>query len=332
MTNTSGQRRRFVLAILLLLVPVSFVFATAIGSVVLDPWVWWQTISGASTGVPRTLIFELRLPRALTAFTVGSMLALAGTLLQVLLRNPLADPYVIGVSGGAAIAALLAILAGAAAATTSIAAFGGALASILLVFALSRSGPGGTQRLLLTGVIVGAGWGAGISLLLVLAPSSQVQSMLFWLLGDLSNASYGTLGFFALGVALAVSMIHARALNVLLRGESTAAALGENPARLRTLIYLLASLLTAIAVTLAGSIGFVGLIVPHLLRLLGLGDHRYLLPAAMLLGGAFLVIADTLARTVVAPLQLPVGILTALIGVPVFLFLLGRTSSKTGTL
>lgn len=323
-------RRGLVLGLLALLAPVSLLFAAIVGSVFIEPETLWRVLTGAGAGVPHTLVFELRLPRALTAFAVGGLLALAGTLLQVLLRNPLADPYVIGVSGGAAVAALLALLAGAAAATASLAAFGGALGSMLLVFALSRAGPGGTNRLLLTGVVVAAGWGACISLLLVIAPAAQVQGMLFWLLGDLSNARYAGAGIGVLALGLAGALAVARALNVLSRGEETAAALGENPAQLRATIYVLASLLTATAVTLAGTIGFVGLIVPHLLRLLGLADHRLLLPGAALAGGSLLVVADTLARSVVAPVQLPVGILTALLGAPVFLFLLARTSRHAG--
>lgn len=324
------MRHRVVLVLLLLLAPLSLLFAIAFGSVAIDPATLLKVLRGTTTGVQQTLVFELRLPRALAAFAVGGMLALAGSLLQVLLRNPLADPYVIGVSGGAAVAALLALLAGATANTTSAAAFAGALGSVLLVFALSRSGPGGTHRLLLTGVVLAAGWGACISLLLVIAPATQVQGMLFWLLGDLSNTRYGVTALVVLALGLSVSLMLGRALNVMLRGESVAAALGENPKRLRAVIYILASLLTASAVTLAGSIGFVGLIVPHLLRLLGLSDHRVLLPAASLLGGSLLVVADTLARTIVAPVQLPVGILTALLGVPVFLFLLARGAQKIG--
>lgn len=324
------MRRHFILAVLALLAPLSLLFAVAIGSVAIDPATLVKVLQGTVTGVQQTLVFELRLPRAVAAFAVGGMLALAGSLLQVLLRNPLADPYVIGVSGGAAVAALLALLAGATSNTASAAAFAGALGSMLLVFALGRSGPGGTHRLLLTGVVLAAGWGACISLLLVIAPATQVQGMLFWLLGDLSNARYGTAALVVLALGLGVALMLGRALNVLLRGENVAAALGENPRRLRSIIYVLASLLTATAVTLAGSIGFVGLIVPHLLRLLGLSDHRMLLPAATLLGGSLLVVADTLARTIVAPVQLPVGILTALLGVPVFLFLLARGAQKIG--
>jgi iron complex transport system permease protein len=242
------------------------------------------------------------------------------------LRNPLADPYVLGISGGAAVATLLSMLAGLGAGWLRGNAFLGAMLSMLIVFGLSRAGAAWTQnRLLLTGVVVAAGWGAVISLILAMAPAAQVQGMLFWLIGDLSYASQPGVAIVAMLAGLAVSLWLARPLNLLMRGENVAATLGENPARLRLIIYLLASLLTAMAVTLAGSIGFVGLVIPHILRLAGGSDHRFLLPASVLLGGEFLTVADTLARSGVAPMQLPVGVLTALLGVPVFLFLLART-------
>jgi iron complex transport system permease protein len=268
----------------------------------------------------------LRLPRALSAFAVGGLLALSGALLQVLLRNPLADPYVLGVSGGAAVAALLSMLGGLGIGWVRGNAFLGAFLSMLIVFGLSRLGSVWTQnRLLLTGVVIAAGWGALISLILALAPAAQVQGMLFWLIGDLSYATQPAVALAALLAGLAVALWFARALNLLLRGENTAAALGENPARLRFAIYLVASLLTAMAVTLAGSVGFVGLVIPHILRLLGGSDHRFLLPACVLLGGGFLTVADTLARSLTAPAQLPVGVVTALLGIPVFLYLLVRS-------
>jgi iron complex transport system permease protein len=272
------------------------------------------------------VIHELRLPRALSAFAVGGLLALSGALLQVLLRNPLADPYVLGISGGAAVAALLSMLGGLGIGWVRGNAFLGALLSMFIVFGLSRLGTVWTQnRLLLTGVVVAAGWGALISLILALAPMAQVQGMLFWLIGDLSYATQPAMALTALVAGLAVSLWFARALNLLLRGENTAAALGENPARLRFIIYLVASLLTAMAVTLAGSVGFVGLVIPHILRLVAGSDHRFLLPACVLLGGGFLTIADTLARSWAAPVQLPVGVITALLGVPAFLYLLIRS-------
>jgi iron complex transport system permease protein len=255
------------------------------------------------------------------------LLALAGALMQVLLRNPLADPYVLGISGGAAVGALAALLAGVAAAAAP-AAFGGALASTLIVFGLARSGGERTAwtatRLLLTGVVVAAGWGALIALLLTLAPDARVKGMLFWLIGDLSSVTHHWPALATLGVALAFALPFARDLNVLARGDESAAALGVAVPRVTLLLYVLAAITTAAAVTTAGSVGFVGLVVPHALRLIVGNDQRLLLPGAALAGGTLLTLADTLARSVAAPIELPVGVITALIGVPVFLYLLAR--------
>ncbi|OGI44834.1 MAG: ABC transporter permease [Candidatus Muproteobacteria bacterium RIFCSPHIGHO2_01_FULL_65_16] len=319
------MRRSHLTWLLILAAPASVLFALLHGSVGIGWRELWDAARGAD-GMAATLIFELRLPRALAAFAVGGMLALSGALLQVLLRNPLADPYVLGISGGAASTALLAMLAGLGGAWISAGALGGAFLSMFLVFGLSRVGGAWTQnRLLLTGVVVAAGWGALISLLLALAPDARLPGMVFWLLGDLGHAARPAPGLAALAAGLAVSLWLARSLNLLARGELVAATLGENPRRLRWLVYFTASVLTAAAVTLAGSVGFVGLVIPHLLRLLGGADHRWLLPNCVLLGGGFLVVADTVARSLLAPAQLPVGVLTALLGVPVFLFLLART-------
>jgi iron complex transport system permease protein len=250
---------------------------------------------------------------------------MAGALLQVLLRNPLADPYVLGVSGGAAVGALAAMLLGAAAWLIPVGAFAGAFVSTVLVFALARgSGAWSPTRLLLTGVIVAAGWGAVVALLLSLAPEAQLRGMLFWLIGDLSAPPAAWTPLIVLGLAMAIALPFARDLNALSRGDAVAAALGVAIARLPWLIFALAALLTAVAVTTAGAIGFVGLIVPHAVRLVIGNDQRGLLPASALAGGAMLLIADTLARQLAAPAQLPVGVVTALIGVPVFLILLRR--------
>ena len=321
------NRRLPITLLLLAAAPLSLWFALSQGSLNIDAAELWRALLGDHGNATTYLVIhELRLPRALSAFAVGGLLALSGALLQVLLRNPLADPYVLGISGGAAVATLLSMLAGLGAGWLRGNAFLGAMLSMLIVFGLSRAGAAWTQnRLLLTGVVVAAGWGAVISLILAMAPAAQVQGMLFWLIGDLSYASQPGVAIVALLAGLAVSLWLARPLNLLMRGENVAATLGENPARLRLIIYLLASLLTAMAVTLAGSIGFVGLVIPHILRLAGGSDHRFLLPASVLLGGEFLTVADTLARSGVAPTQLPVGVLTALLGVPVFLFLLART-------
>ena len=281
-------------------------------------------------GQASTVIRELRLPRALAAFACGGLLATAGALMQVLLRNPLADPYILGISGGAAVGALGAMVLGAAMFWVDVSAFAGALAAMLLVFGLAHGDGSWTQtRLLLTGVIVAAGCGAAVSLMLALAPDTRVMSMLFWMMGDASAASRPWPALAVLALALVAVMPFARDLHVLARGEVVARALGVRVGHLRIALYVLASLLTATAVTLVGSVGFVGLVVPHLVRLALGNDQRVLIPAAALVGGTLLTLADTAARTVMAPQQLPVGVLTALIGVPVFLFLLSRSPRGT---
>ncbi|MBP8194041.1 MAG: iron ABC transporter permease, partial [Azonexus sp.] len=271
------------------------------------------------------VVIELRLPRAIAGFACGGLLALAGALMQVLLRNPLADPYVLGISGGAGVGAMFAILIGLPVLGIDGLAFLGALGAMFIVFGLAHGDGSWTQtRLLLTGVIVAAGCGALVALMLAIAEEHKLRGMLFWLMGDLGQSTQWWPPLAALVVALTLAMPFARELNLLSRGMMQAQALGVAVGRLRYAIYLLASLATAASVTTAGSIGFVGLVVPHLVRLATGNDQRLLLPASVLAGGSLLVLADTLARTLIAPQQLPVGVLTALIGVPVFLFLLSR--------
>jgi iron complex transport system permease protein len=296
------------------------------GSVDLSAADVWRGLVGSDEGLPHTLVADLRLPRALSAFAVGGLLAVAGTLMQVLLRNPLADPYILGVSGGAAICALVALMLGLGQFWVDGGAFAGALGATLLVFALAGGGPGSWTpvRLLLTGVVLAAGFAAAISLMLALGPDSSLRGMLFWLMGDLSFATEPGPRLLLLGLAVAGGILFARHLNILTRGELQAQILGVSVVPLRTGIYLASSLLTAVAVTTAGSIGFVGLVVPHLVRSFAGSDHRTLIPAAALAGGALLVVADTLARSLVAPRQLPVGALTAAVGVPLFLALMRR--------
>ena len=302
----------------------AFALALGVGSVSLGPATVLQALLGDGETTPRAIVQGLRLPRALAGFATGGSLALAGALLQVLLRNPLADPYVMGVSGGAAVGALTAMLIGAATWLTPVGAFGGGFLSTIMVFGLARgAGAWCPTRLLLTGVIVAAGWGAVVALLLSLAPEAQLRGMLFWLIGDLSSPPAPWLALAVLALGVIVALPFARDLNALSRGETAAAALGVSR-HLPWLIFALAALLTAVAVTTAGAIGFVGLIVPHAVRLVLGNDQRIVLPASALAGGALLLIADTLARQVVAPAQLPVGVITALIGVPLFLLLLRR--------
>lgn len=284
----------------------------------------------ASSNIGVEVVLNLRLPRALSGFACGGLLALAGALMQVLLRNPLADPYVLGISGGAGVGALLAILLGLGAWGINASAFAGAMLAMVLVFGLAHGDGSWTQtRLLLTGVIVASGCGAVVALMLSMAPEQQLRGMLFWLMGDLAQSGGGLPLLGGLLLLLACTLPLARDLNLLARGLQTAQALGVRVAWVRGLTYLLASLATALAVSEAGSIGFIGLVVPHLVRMvlvrLALGnDQRLLLPAAVLAGGSLLTLADTLSRTLIAPQQLPVGVLTALIGVPVFLILLAH--------
>ncbi len=327
-------RRRALLVILLLALIglASLVVALAAGSLPVSAADVGRALLGDTSDVAAEVVRELRLPRAMAAFACGGLLALAGALMQVLLRNPLADPYVLGISGGASVGALSAMLFGLPLLLVNGGAFAGALAATLLVFGLARGDGSWTQtRLLLTGVIVAAGCGAAVALILSIAPENKLRGMLFWLMGDLSHAAspWPALAMLALGLLAALPF--SRDLNLLARGDLTARALGVPVARLRGGVYVLAALATAAAVTTTGSVGFVGLIVPHLVRLSVGNDQRVLLPAAALAGGALLTLADTLARTIVAPQQLPVGVLTALIGVPVFLYLLTRSPRGSAT-
>ncbi len=320
------RRRAFVVLVCLAIAALaSITLALAVGNIPLSPQQTLRAAFGLDDGMAGDVVRHLRLPRALAGFACGGLLALAGALMQVLLRNPLADPYVLGISGGAGVGALAAMLLGFSALGINSFALLGAFGAMLLVFGLAHGDGSWTQtRLLLTGVIVAAGCGAVVSLIMSIAPESKLPGMLYWLMGDLSQAVDPRPALFLLLVALATSIPFARELNLLARGSDAARALGVPVRRLRFIVYFLASLATAAAVTSAGSIAFVGLVVPHLMRLVLGNDQRLLLPAAALGGGSLLVCADTLARVVIAPAQLPVGVLTALIGVPLFLFLLNR--------
>ncbi|MBX9810721.1 MAG: iron ABC transporter permease [Burkholderiales bacterium] len=276
-------------------------------------------------GVVHDVVWQLRAPRALAAFACGGLLALSGALLQVLLRNALADPYILGVSSGASFGALLALTLGAGAALVNTAALAGALAAIVIVFGLSfRRSDWNAYRVTLTGVVLSTGLSALISLTLVMAPQGQVKGMLFWLMGDLSYAGDPLAAWLLLAGLTVLGIIQATRLDLLGLGELKAQSLGVAVTPLQLGIFFSAALATVAAVMLGGAVGFVGLLIPHAIRLLGVANHRELLPLAVLLGGAFLTLADTLARTLLAPQQLPVGVLTALLGVPALLALLGR--------
>jgi iron complex transport system permease protein len=302
----------------------------AIGSIDFSFEQLLDSLFGQNNSIRHDILWQLRWPRAASAFATGGLLATAGVLMQVLLRNPLADPYILGTSGGAAVFALLALLAGLGGIWVTGSAFAGALLSTIIVFSIAHGrGSWTANRILLTGVVIAFGWGALISFLLVIAPQTQLRSMLYWLMGDLSYSQYSWGGLSALLLVFILTLPLLRRLDILQRGDLQAAALGVNLRHSQWIIYTLAALCTAIAVSLAGTVGFVGLIVPHLLRLMmGTSQHRWVLPGAILLGGSLLVIADTLARVLFAPTQLPVGVMTAALGVPLFLLMLYRGQQR----
>jgi iron complex transport system permease protein len=324
-----SNKQILLLTSLLIFAAASILFSLLSGSVDITLAEIAGGILSSESNLNSQVLQEIRIPRTLAAFVTGGLLALSGAIMQVLLRNPLADPYILGISGGAAVGALSAILLGASGFWLSNAAFAGALLSIFLVFGIANKfGDWSVTRLLLTGVVVSAGWGAVINILLTTSSTNNVQSMLFWLMGDLSQSRVNLAHYLLLIVGLAGGLLLSRSLNVLIRGELLAVSLGVNVQALRLLLFFSASVFTATAVTIAGSVGFVGLIIPHMLRLLGARDHRLLIPSCILLGGSFLVIADSLARTIVAPQQLPVGVVTAVIGVPAFILILRSTIRK----
>lgn len=300
--------------------------ALALGPAGLSPS---QLLAGIAGGDPlaRALLFELRVPRALAAALLGAALALAGTAFQALLRNPLADPYVLGVSGGASLGGVVALLAGATGALVPAAAFAGALATLVGVERIATAGGRlSVHTLLLTGAIFNAFAAAFLFFLQSVASLEELHAIVFYLMGRVPTPGGATLGLDAALVAAVALALYsrARAFNALGLGEEGAAALGVDVERLKRETFVLGSLVTAVAVAQAGMIGFVGLIVPHLLRLLWGPDHRLLLPASAFGGAAFLLLSDLAARTLVAPRELPVGVVTALVGGPFFLALLRR--------
>lgn len=301
------------------------------GAVPIPPGEILAALAGKGDEMTRTIVLQLRLPRAILAGLVGAGLALSGATFQALLRNPLAEPYVLGVSGGAALGAVTALTMGWALLSTwalPAAAMAGALGAILIVFRIAY----GTGRaldprvLLLAGVIVGAFFNAVIILLLSVAETDVFRSAIFWLMGSLSGAEWrSNLMLAAYMLPATVLLLRlARPLNLLAIGEETASTLGTPVEQVKKTAFLTASLLVGASVAICGVIGFIGLVVPHAIRLLWGNDHRLLLPAAALAGAGFLLVADALARTLAAPAELPVGVVTALIGVPVFIALLMR--------
>jgi len=323
--NVVRQKAYLQLLLLLSIALISFIVALTSGSLSLSFSEVFSAISSDANPLHHQVVYELRLPRMVHAFTTGALLALAGALMQVLLRNPLADPYILGISGGSAVFALIAIALGVVGWMVSASAFFGALLAMFLVFGLARGQGSWTEnRLLLTGVVLASGWGAIVSFVLTIAPQGKLRSLIFWLMGDLSFAENFWPSLITLAIGILICLYFARSLNVLSLGAMQAQSLGLNINRFRWQLYVIASLLTAMAIIQAGNIGFIGLIIPHLLRLMGLRDYRLLIPGAVLAGGSLLVFADTFARSAIEDTALPVGILTAAIGVPIFIFLLYR--------
>jgi len=272
------------------------------------------------------ILFHLRMPRVLSAFVTGGLLALSGCLMQALLQNPLADPYILGVSGGAAVGGLLCTMLG----FSSFIIAGswiGSLSVMIIVWLLGRYSPRKEYTMLLIGITIASLCSAIVSILLVTRHNTALRGMLFWMMGDLSGSDYPIAGSMILIIGLIWSLRLANQLDVFVSGKQQAFALGVPVQRLEIQLYVLASLMTATAVMQAGCVGFIGLIIPHLLRLSIGNQHRYLLPNAMLMGGAFLILADTFSQIIFAPEQLPVGIMITLIGTPVFIGLLKRNLS-----
>ena len=292
--------------------------------------VWGGLLGSAQYPQAATIVREIRLPRILLAILVGAALGVSGTALQALLRNPLADPYVLGISSGAALGAIVALwVGGRVAAASPAAAFAGALATMFWVYLLGRrAGRLASYTLVLAGVVTASFLSAVILFVLTLLSTRDVRGIAFWLMGDLSVVTGAQLRalFTIVLLGAAALFFFAKDMNVLLLGEEEAAHLGVNVARVETTIYVLASLLTGVAVSVSGAIGYLGLLVPHLGRMAVGSDHRTLIPASALGGAIVLVLSDTLARTVVAPGELPVGAVTAVAGAPVFIYLLRRTA------
>lgn len=307
----------------------------------------WSILVGSLPGAgsiragadPTTVILlQVRLPRLLLAFFVGGSLAMVGVALQALLRNPLADPFIIGISSGAALGAAIALLFGVGISILSVSAlpvcaFAGALLSLVIMYRISSVGFGfSIYTLLLAGVVLNAIFSAFIMFLTSVADPSRAFGMYAWLMGSLTGPDFHTLGVLALylGMGLGILATQAQSLNLLTLGEETARSLGVEVERVKKLVFVAAALLTGAVVSFSGIIGFVGLIVPHAVRLVLSADHRLLLPAAGFVGGMFLMLADTVARTALSPSEFPVGVVTALVGGPVFLYLLTTRTLRVG--
>jgi iron complex transport system permease protein len=336
-SGTNFGKTLIVCAGLFLLLAIVFVIASVIGAQRLSLTGALCALTGKSncslSSEERAILFDIRVPRILLAGAVGTCLAAAGAAYQALLRNPLAEPYLLGVSNGAAVGTMAALVFfGAYEWSRPVMAFGGALAATFLVYRLARGRAGATpERLILAGVIVTTFLSSAIVFITTVMDATRIRSFTFWLLGDLSGttSSLLTIAFVAAVVGVIALIINARALNLMMLGERDAFDLGVEVGRVRLVVFLAASLLVGASVASSGSVGYVGLVVPHLVRLSFGSDNRLVIPAAAIAGATFVIVADTLARTVIAPRELPVGAITALIGAPLFVYLLRRGNSPS---
>ncbi len=335
------RRRQFCLLVLGLVLLITFFYAASLGAVSFSKkeicCILAESITGSDFTImeipaaKKDIFLQIRLPRIFLAALVGAALAVAGATFQGLFRNPLADPYIIGVSSGAALGASLAVVLGlswgwAGLGAVPLLAYAGGLATIILVYRVSRQGDAvPVLTLLLAGIAVSAFLTALVSLSVYFS-GERLHQIIFWMMGGLSGAKWRYLHVMTPYVLVGFGVIYfyARELNALLLGEETAAYLGIEVEKLKKIFLAAASLLVAAAVSTSGIIGFVGLVVPHMVRLMAGPDHRFLLPVSALCGAILLIGADTLARTVLAPAELPVGIITALLGAPFFLYLLRK--------
>jgi len=308
---------------------VSALVCVAFGSVDLSTVEILEAIRSRDN-VHWVVLSQLRFPRVLVAFMSGALLAMSGCLLQTLLRNPLADPYIFGISSGASLGVLMS-MSFALGVSALVGGFIGAAIVVVSVAVLSNAGSGwNPYRLILTGVMVSAGLNAVISLILVLSPPEMMKGMLFWMMGDLTYAEPRLISVVIFFVILFFSVFYGRGLDVLSLGSERARAIGVSVRRMEVAIYVLAAMASAVVVVEAGAIGFIGLVVPHMVRMIGIWQHQKLVPLAAFVGGAMVAIADTLARSAWAPIQLPVGAITAILGVPILIYLLNRKDYARG--
>jgi iron complex transport system permease protein len=341
----TGRRLVLLLAVLPPALALSIAVAISIGAIDVPVIAVLQSlghhlfaagIAAPADPVYDQIVWELRAPRTLLAAVAGGGLSIAGAVLQAVVRNPLADPYVLGVASGASFGAVLVVVVGSGAVLglgLSLAAFLGAMLSLALVFALGqRGGRFSPARLVLAGVALAALFNAATSYLQLQADPQELQAVLFWLLGSVARAGWGDLGLPALAVGLCGLWLLSnwRRLNLLLVGEESAQSLGVEVNRFRAELLLATSLLVGTSVAVAGGIGFVGLMVPHVVRLLVGPDHRRVLPVCALLGALYLVWVDVLCRLLQAPSELPIGVITAMLGAPFFLWLLRRSARLEG--